>query len=131
MGELSGIFEFELLHNRESSRQARTIIRAKMPVGPGRDSLEVITSELVTNAYLHGSGNISCRVFHMGSSYRIEVSHESTALDLDFTRDEHPDNSEGGRGLGIVKSLATNFGLVCEDNRLTVWAEVAKQPETM
>jgi anti-sigma regulatory factor (Ser/Thr protein kinase) len=123
------IIDQELQRDPQCSRVARAAIRAEFLDGPLRDSLEVIASELVTNAFVHGSGNIQYKVFSSDRRYRIEVSNYSTAGELDISEAPPTADSEGGRGLEMVRSLSTDFGYTFSSNRLTFWAELAKPSE--
>ena len=123
------VIDQELLRDPQCSRVARAAIRAEFLDGPLRDSLEVIASELVTNAYVHGSGNIQYRVYSSDRRYRIEVSNDSTAGELDISEGPPTADSEGGRGLEMVRSLSADFGYVFSSHRLTFWAELAKPSE--
>ncbi len=126
------VVDLDLHRGPECAREARTAIEESLPEGPLRDSLEVIASELVTNAFVHGHGEIHCLLLRIGSGYRIEVSNESNEVEFHVSVD-HMDldsekaESEGGRGLTVVRSLSNEMGYSLTGNRLTVWAVVTDQ----
>lgn len=130
------VIDIDLQRAAQCAREARSVIRAEIPEGPLRDSLEIIASELVTNAFVHGSGGIHCSVYRedhanrTGQKYRIEVSNDFSEDELAITIDPQEIESEGGRGFGLVQSLSSEFGHDLADNRLTVWAEVSDRPES-
>lgn len=132
MGGFIPVIDLDLQRGPQCAREARTAIQECVPEGPIRDSLEVIASELVTNAFVHGYGDIHCLLLHDGSDYRIEVSNGSDEVELDsdgnhvgLNSEEH--DSEGGRGLTVVQSLCSDFGSTFANNCLTVWAVLSDQ----
>jgi anti-sigma regulatory factor (Ser/Thr protein kinase) len=136
MDEFIKVIDLNLQREPQCSREARSAIRAEIPEGPLRDSLEIIASELVTNAFVHGSGSIVCSIYRAHNSeskeqmYRIEVSNDVSGGELNIPTDRHVIDSEGGRGFGLVQSLSSEFGQDLSHTRLTVWAEVIHQVES-
>lgn len=136
MDEFIKVIDLDLQREPQCSREARSAIRGEIPEGPLRDSLEIIASELVTNAFVHGSGSIVCRIYRAENSenkeqmYRIEVSNDALGDELNTPSDRHVVDSEGGRGFGLVQSLSSKFGQDLSHTRLTVWAEVIYQAES-
>lgn len=80
----------------------------------------LIASELVNNAYTHGSGRIAMRLFAVEDRLRIEVSDEGEP-DWIGVRAE-VDGGTGGWGLWIVERLALAWGT--EELSARVWADV-------
>jgi anti-sigma regulatory factor (Ser/Thr protein kinase) len=80
----------------------------------------LVSSELVTNAYRHGEGEIELRVSVRDDRVRIEV--------IDLGRGEAPSVREqkgdetGGWGLRIVDQLAVQWGVF--EGPTHVWADV-------
>ena len=67
-------------------------------------SLELVVSELVTNALRHGEGVITLRLSMIGASARVEVDDQGPRLPVyRSTKGSHTE--DGGRGLPIVKEL--------------------------
>lgn len=91
-----------------------------------RNSAELMTSEVVTNALLHGQGLVRLGV-HAGTLIvRVEVGDDNP---------RHPqapavdDEAECGRGMLIVAALASAWGVEDDlDGGKTVWFEIAAQP---
>jgi anti-sigma regulatory factor (Ser/Thr protein kinase) len=80
--------------------------------GDTRSVLELLTSELVTNAVRHGSGDpcesILFRAFGDDSKVRVEVCDEGSGFDQ---RVDPGDLMEpGGNGLLLVETLAERWG---------------------
>ena len=82
---------------------------------------QLIVSELVTNAFMHGEGRIVLCVERSGSTLRIEVVDEGTGAAP--TIREQPDGGAGGWGLRIVETLALRWGAF--EGTTHVWAEIA------
>jgi anti-sigma regulatory factor (Ser/Thr protein kinase) len=93
-------------------------------------SAVLLTSEVVTNAVLHGSAPIVLRLQHWGASLRVEVRDAGAAFGPVSTRSEDL-TAEGGRGLALIESLATAWGRTVHDDvpiGKTVWFEIVRDP---
>jgi anti-sigma regulatory factor (Ser/Thr protein kinase) len=88
-----------------------------------RDDALLLTSELVTNAILHGRSEVCVEVEDRGPVLRISVFDENSRHPQQV--DEDPDALDG-RGLALVDALARSWGV--EDRRLgkAVWFELAR-----
>jgi anti-sigma regulatory factor (Ser/Thr protein kinase) len=101
-------------------RRARALLR-EHAAGLGSDRLDnavLLISELVTNAVLHGTGEIRLIIDVDGDDARFAVADEG---------DGHPVVSEtpgpdGGWGLRLVGQLATRWGVL--DEHTQVWFEI-------
>lgn len=87
-----------------------------------RDRILLATSELVTNAVLHGEGPVTLRAWLEGAPKRVEVT-EAGAGDPRPLR-EHAVDDEGGRGLHIVEVVSSTWGVAPTSAGKTVWFEV-------
>lgn len=109
----------------ESSAEARSVALAW---ARGRDeglvfALELVVSELVTNAIRHGVGPITLTLSDASHGIRVAV-HD---LGVRGPEARHPDaRTAGGRGLGVVERLCSDWGV--DRSRAgqgkTVWAVV-------
>lgn len=107
---------------------ARRYVRALL--GPTLDAerledMELIVSELVTNAYLYGTAP--------GDSVLVTVAaaFERVRLEVHNPAHRHPHPhpapvpvADGGRGLFIVEALAARWGVQNGPHGTAVWAEV-------
>lgn len=84
-----------------------------------RDTATLLVSELVTNAIMHGAGEVTLSVACTPQELTIGVSDESSAAP-EVDRDPPPDRP-GGRGLFLVESLATNWSYVMFPGGKLVW----------
>lgn len=85
------------------------------------DAVALLVSEVATNALVHAAGNVQVRVVSRGDVLRVEVADESPQLPK--PRSAGP-LEEGGRGLALVESLASAWGVVPTDHGKVVWFEV-------
>lgn len=86
------------------------------------DDLQLISSELVTNAMRYSKGPIKVRLKIRGSRVRVEVT--------DSNPDEVPEALDAGetlshgRGLPLIDAIAASWGVVKHSKSKTVWAEL-------
>lgn len=107
--------------------EARSFVSQHAPALPVEtsDALELLTSELVTNAVLHARTPLELGITVAADSILVTVH------DLDLTRPEqHPyDAREGGWGLGLVSSLAEAAALEPHpDGGKTAWFRLGRGP---
>lgn len=76
--------------------------------GDVRSTLQVLTSELVTNAIAHGAGDIVLRTSRASGEARVEVLDESPQAPRVGTP---TDDAESGRGLLLLDALASAWGV--------------------
>ncbi|MFJ2263245.1 ATP-binding protein [Streptomyces sp. NPDC087844] len=119
-------YALRLPHDPRAARVARMTVRAALH-GHGMveivDVVELLTSELVTNAYLHTKGPASLRLTALGEGrLRVGVWDSSPHIPAPF--DEPPGgrgaqstlikptpaDAESGRGLFLVQQYATSWG---------------------
>jgi anti-sigma regulatory factor (Ser/Thr protein kinase) len=94
---------------------------------PGLDAqvlwdLQLVATELVTNAYLHGRPPVSFELAAppAGPTLRMEVSDTGVGV----PRTEHPDvHTYHGRGLLLVGKLTAAWGVTGTAAGKTVWAD--------
>ncbi|WP_456823520.1 SpoIIE family protein phosphatase [Cellulomonas sp. P5_E12] len=87
-------------------------------------SAELVVSELVANAVLHGFGHVSLQLYDTGDGLRIEVEDGNPAPPV--TTDGHP-GRVGGFGMQIVERLA-DWGWRQSRGGKLVWAKVRPGP---
>lgn len=88
------------------------------------DNATVIVSELISNALRHArplpSGDIRVAWTRQGDVIQLSVSDGGAMSEPRRARTTL--SSLGGRGLGIVESLADGWGVLHEEGGTTVWA---------
>jgi anti-sigma regulatory factor (Ser/Thr protein kinase) len=105
----------------------RKFVRGILADSPCAEDMELIASELASNAIRHspagqGGGEFTVTIRTGPGWARIEVSDTGTG---EWYVPQGPDlDAEYGRGLAIVAALADKLGHDITANGQTVWAEV-------
>lgn len=89
------------------------------------DAAELLASEVVTNALVHGDSDVNVCVRKYADRLRVEVRDSDPhhlARPVSLPRAE--DQAEGGRGLLIVSALASSWGNSPSGRGKTVWFEL-------
>lgn len=85
-------------------------------------ALELIVSELVTNAVQHGSGEVTLQLAPTEGGIRIGVHDHGGGVPAPRVVTAR---STGGRGLQLVESLSSDWGVApTRDRGKTVWAQM-------
>jgi anti-sigma regulatory factor (Ser/Thr protein kinase) len=108
-----------------SVRAARRFVReqcrlAELPRDRCEDAL-LLTSELVTNAVLHGRSEVCIEVTPFRGWLRIAVGDENSRRPAPVPQD--PDALDG-RGLALVSALAARWGVDDRPMGKAVWFEL-------
>lgn len=88
------------------------------------DVVELLVSEVATNAMIHGAGEVRVRVAVTGEVVRVEVDDEDPRAPI--VRPASP-TAEGGRGLALVTALSSAWGSLPREGGKTVWFEVSPE----
>ena len=109
----------------DSVRMARAFVRGAVEgAGLGEQGLDdvlLLTSEVVTNAVLHGGGGVEVRLAQRAERIRVEVDDESVEVP---TERQYGLEATTGRGLGLLTALASSWGVEPRVGGKTVWFEV-------
>lgn len=89
------------------------------------DEALLVASELVSNAVLHARTTIQLRVACSDSTVRVEVYDENSRLP---TLAPCPADATSGRGLSLVASLSSGWGIESRDDGKVVWATLGTAP---
>src|SRR3954453_1012605 len=88
------------------------------------EDAELVVTELVTNALLHGAPPVVLRISPVGSGVRIEV--EDTGREMPIRMRENTE-AMTGRGLSLVSRVTSGWGVQRKDEGgKVVWAEVVE-----
>ena len=113
-------------HGARTARHAAAACCQEAAAGPVCvDAIELMTSEVVTNALRHGGGRVSFGLACGPCVVRVEVADEERAVPVVT---DGSFEQEGGRGMLIVDALATDWGVQRTTTGKTVWFEVTTQP---
>lgn len=117
-------------HDFQGVRHARQFLAACLDywhLVPLSDSAELLTSEVVTNALVHGDSDVDVCLRMYPDHLRVEVrdsdSHPAMLMDLG----PEEGSAEGGRGILIVSALASSWGNSPSGRGKTVWFELDTQ----
>jgi len=86
------------------------------------DTVVLLTSEIVTNAVLHASGCVRLRVWLNPAWVRVEVADSSP---VPPTLRNYGPEAATGRGMRLVSTLTTRWGVDPDPDGKSVWFEVA------
>ncbi|WP_329050964.1 ATP-binding protein [Streptomyces violaceus] len=114
------VYALRLPRDPRAARVARMTVRSVLD-SHGRpevlDTVELLTSELVTNAYRHTEGPASLRLTSLvGGRLRVGVWDSHPGVPAPFGQPPWdrvpaaPVDSEGGRGLRLVQEYADRWG---------------------
>jgi anti-sigma regulatory factor (Ser/Thr protein kinase) len=119
-----------LPHTVEAPRLARRYLASKAAAWPAGflDLVVLLTSELVTNAVVHGRRPVELRLADHGNRITIEVS-DGDPDPLPAEAGWPPATQQNGRGLLIIDNLADQWGyrLRRTPPGKTVWFELGYQ----
>jgi anti-sigma regulatory factor (Ser/Thr protein kinase) len=87
------------------------------------DTATLLASETVTNAIIHGAGEIRMTVHLDADLVRVEVADASNDRPVVRALATH---STSGRGMSIVARAASDWGVIDLDAGKVVWFEVAR-----
>ncbi|MFF8905830.1 SpoIIE family protein phosphatase [Streptomyces olivaceoviridis] len=119
----ANVASWDLADDLAAVSQARKHVWAKLTAWGLEDAaptMELIVSELVTNAIRHARPPVRLRLILQGAALTCEVSDGSSTSP--YLRQAHTFD-ESGRGLFIVSQLAQRWGTRHDSRGKTIWAE--------
>ena len=131
VGRASSALELELECDPKQVSVARDFVR-QTAAAWGLQRLEwvlqLVASELVTNAFLHARTKVNLRLIAEASgAVRIEVHDDNPRLPFVAAP---PDEATSGRGLGVVATVSTSWGSEPLANGKVVWARLGEPTKT-
>ena len=120
----------ELPATRDAPAAIRAFLRAVLSSSPP-DAIavvELLASELVSNVVRHVGSPMTVRVGRHGPAVRVEVDDEGDTPPI--LLNPAPD-AQGGRGLLLVDSLASEWDWNARDHGKTVWfvVDLGEEPD--
>lgn len=112
-------YEADLASPAMARHDLRTALEASGTGGV--DVVELLTSELVTNAVRHAHSTARVAAELLGNRVRVSVTDDGPGAP---TPGRPSPDAESGRGLELVDALALRWGVVPLDVGKTVWFEV-------
>ncbi|MER6950256.1 ATP-binding protein [Nonomuraea sp. NPDC000554] len=116
-----------------SITEARRFVTALLRGWPAVDEVELIVSELATNAIRHSASG------RFGGRFLVSIQAHTDRLWVGVLDEGGPSSpkafrswteGEGGRGLLVVASLAIDWGVWGDEHGRTVWAVLYTGPQT-
>ncbi len=110
-------------------RDARAFVQDRCRAGgvadDACDAAVLLTSEIVTNAFVHGRSDARITVTLGDGTLVVEVGDDNAQLPQVV---EQRAESVGGRGLFILDGMASSWGTVEHPEGKTVWFELLLSP---
>jgi serine/threonine-protein kinase RsbW len=113
-----------------SARSARTFVAALVEDAPLRDAAVLAVSELAANAILHSRSGLpggtfavyveACNGESAAAWAYVEVTDRGGGT-IPLDRREVPAHAGNGRGLGVVRALAAEWGVISSADGHRVW----------
>jgi anti-sigma regulatory factor (Ser/Thr protein kinase) len=101
---------------------ARQVLKRWSLAERHRQVVELLVSELVTNAVVHARCPLALSVRYDGRSVRVDVSDSSPSWPI---ARRVPPNAPSGRGLQIVERLSDRHGVRPTGRGKAVWFEIS------
>jgi anti-sigma regulatory factor (Ser/Thr protein kinase) len=112
----------------DAPRRARAFVRDTSDLDPEHlATVELLVSEIATNAVLHARSAFRLRMRRSPSSVHVEIFDESPDPP---TLKEHSVEAPTGRGMRIVDALASRWGVHQDGAGKSVWFELDLESET-
>jgi serine phosphatase RsbU (regulator of sigma subunit)/anti-sigma regulatory factor (Ser/Thr protein kinase) len=117
-------------HDLHGVRATRKFIRDSLRawgLDTVADELELMASEIVTNALIHADSHVDLRLREYPDRVRMEVRDSDASPPVPSAisaAEEEKAQSEHGRGLIIVEALASAWGTSPSGRGKTVWLEI-------
>lgn len=125
--------ELTLGRDAEAVPKARRFVASSLVGEPDEmmADIQLVVTELVTNAMLHGEPPVTVRLALYDASIRVEV--QDAGRDVPVVVPASPAPSLGsmtGRGLALVAGLASSWGVDAGRSRgKVIWAEIAPRTD--
>jgi len=115
---------WQLPHDTAAAAQARSLVRSELPLAGSKDlnTAVLLTDELVANAVRHGAEPIFLELDVRPRQVRVTV-FDSSGGSLEVG-DNPSARRTSGRGLFLVDSFSTRWGVERESPGKRVWFEL-------
>ena len=117
----------ELASGVAAAAQGRSAVDALLAGAPQSFVFDakLATSELITNALVHGHGTVELFACYDRDRGRLRVEVSDSSSELPQLVDRAP-NRIGGLGLGIIAALSSSWGSFPNERGKTVWFELTQ-----
>ncbi|GAC1590973.1 MAG: hypothetical protein NVS3B21_08980 [Acidimicrobiales bacterium] len=119
--ERNSSFPRRLASARRARRFVRSTVSSYLPAEE-LDTVELLTSEVVTNAVIHAESSPVVEVAAEGGTVRVSVEDNGASWPM---LKEVPHTATSGRGMALVDLMADAWGVErLDDDAKRVWFEV-------
>lgn len=112
---------FELPDSSAASRIARSRVRDVLGSSERMDDAVLAASELAANAVQHGGGPVDLQVHRSNDAIAIELTDRNAEHSPEVKRSSG--FSISGRGMSIIDTLASHWGVTLRTDTKSVWCE--------
>jgi DNA-binding NarL/FixJ family response regulator len=113
----------------QSARAARKFVGGVLEqwsCGDLEDAVQLLVSELVTNAVVHAQSDVEVALYLRPDRVRVEVIDAATEY---VHRREAADEDQSGRGMALTEALASAWGIDTLLAGKSVWFEVTREAD--
>ena len=121
-------YGFLIPHDPRAASVVRAALRALLRatrLGCVADTVELLASELVANAYRHSPADAYVSVERTPRTLTVSVWDHGPGTPASGEARQSSDDAESGRGLGIVEACADEWGVRKYPHGKAVWFSVA------
>ena len=111
------------LRSGSTARRFVTEALERWDCGTALDTVQLLVSELVTNAVVHAASRPNVAVLLLPHAIRVEVADAAAA---GVAPRDATDKDESGRGLFLIEELSSSWGVDAHPEGKTVWFEVPR-----
>jgi anti-sigma regulatory factor (Ser/Thr protein kinase) len=125
-------YGFLIPHDPRAASVVRAALRALLRatrLGCVADTVELLASELVTNAYRHSPSDAYVNVERTLETLTVSVWDHGPGILASSEARQPSDDAESGRGLGIVEACADEWGVREYPYGKAVWFSVVPKEE--
>ncbi|WP_327727942.1 ATP-binding protein [Streptomyces sp. NBC_00487] len=125
-------YGFLIPHDPRAASVVRAALRALLRatrLGCVADTVELLASELVTNAYRHSPTDAYVNVERTPETLTVSVWDHGLGCPAPSEARQRSDDAEAGRGLGIVEACADEWGVREYPYGKAVWFSVVPKEE--
>lgn len=125
-------YGFLIPHDPRAASVVRAALRALLRatrLGCVADTVELLASELVTNAYRHSPTDAYVNVERTPETLTVSVWDHGPSAPASSEARQPSDDAESGRGLGIVETCADEWGVREYPYGKAVWFSVVPKEE--
>jgi anti-sigma regulatory factor (Ser/Thr protein kinase) len=89
-----------------------------------RQDVELVTTELLTNAYEHAAGPFALRVMRPRGRSLVRLEVDDACPHLLPRSGRAASHDRRGRGMPMIEGVCSDWGVRLNTGRKTIWAEV-------